>query len=960
MLYNTNQTVNTLTEYYSDNESGYGGYFPVGINNTWHSGIHINDMKKIFPFRPGELVAYNICEEYVQTSWPKYITSTIYDKLSDDNKKLFRKKLFGGYELIDDAIEHCSNSFVLLKHTVLLHTRNNSKKEFSFFTLYMNLMPLKGNSELCEYYNTYTQIQSDLQQEPFYTEWKFKLTDTNGLGSIYKYNKGTNLFANSEFKIAKQTFAYTVYKNLTEASDLQNQQLPAAEITFLAPNSSCTDTIPLSDVELWNEVIIIPAETEFEVYRNGHLGGKIGTLRFSKKLLFIADEELEATDTSGKDIVRYLRFNFSNILDFTNNIICYIRCTAIDTAYKAESDGYYRYASTDYENTRPFLDIAGTMYEAYENDFFKIQNNTDTVIINGIECCQASIEVKESEIYEIKATDDIKIALEGKLKKTEENATNFTKITDCLVCYTDRTKSNPAEIKTGGVEFIPQDSQYFRDIDSTHSGYVRFDSDQYYYIDIPAGKMLQAKLIVKNGYTINENTNVPDGNRVNITAEDLLGYPALCEETNKTYFDLVVFSTQDLSCFEDGESSFYKKNFVKYKEGSNKDEDSHKKDLFVEPKKFRNFFNDSTDYKLISQIDQNIFLCFGKNGKISEKELLQFFTSQEEDVKKSRENFYKLICEHPLEWDAQFCQQKIQEDYEKVFGEPCMKDFIEAWAKNLSEKLTKLSVFEKGFKHAVCKEAAESAAALENIFYFMHPLYFLEKVHEDEGDAEEDKKFLPKEAADLIEIQNYVIALECLKKGNTGIYLSEMRDGQTYCNHAVFLTVIAADSNYTAFTNRNGTQFPEADSEKDNVKNKEIEKTHEPDYFYYYKASNYWCDILAAASKNESTGIKEVNLEQAQKLANQGYVVIACKKKTAFQTGSPHFATIRPNAAVTHYTIDDVSVANVGNVNKVMTVHDAFIETDTVKYYYNSRQMFQKDMIKWNDIRCGLYKAEET
>ena len=69
----------------------------------------------------------------------------------------------------------------------------------------------------------------------------------------------------------------------------------------------------------------------------------------------------------------------------------------------------------------------------------------------------------------------------------------------------------------------------------------------------------------------------------------------------------------------------------------------------------------------------------------------------------------------------------------------------------------------------------------------------------DEGDAEEeDKKFLPKEAADLIEIQNYVIALECLKKGNTGIYLSEMKDGQTYCNHAVFLTVIAADSNYTA------------------------------------------------------------------------------------------------------------------------------------------------------------------
>ena len=249
----------------------------------------------------------------------------------------------------------------------------------------------------------------------------------------------------------------------------------------------------------------------------------------------------------------------------------------------------------------------------------------------------------------------------------------------------------------------------------------------------------------------------------------------------------------------------------------------------------------------------------------------------------------------------------------------------------------------------------------------MHPLYFLEKVHEDEGETadegdaeEEDKKFLPKEAADLIEIQNYVIALECLKKGNTGIYLSEMKDGQTYCNHAVFLTVIAADSNYTAFTNRNGNQFPEADSKKGTVKNKEIEKTHEPDYFYYYKSSNYWCDILAAASKNESTGIKEVNLEQAQKLANQGYVVIACKKNPAFQTGSPHFATIRPNATVTEYNIDKVSVANVGLVNKVMYVSEAFQGEGSVRYYYNSRQVFQKDMNLWNKLQTGLYKKEDT
>ena len=947
MLYNTNQTVNTLTEYYSDNESGYGGYFPIGINNIWHSGIHINDMKKIFPFRPGELVAYNICEEYVQTSWPKYITSTIYDKLSDDNKKLFRKKLFGGYELIDEAIEHCSNSFVLLKHTVLLHTRNNSKKEFSFFTLYMNLMPLKGNSELCEYYNTYTQIQSNLQQEPFYTEWKFKLTDTNGLGSIYKYNKGTNLFANSEFKIAKQTFAYTVYKNLTEASDLQNQQLPAAEITFLAPNSSCTDTIPLSDVELWNEVIIIPAETEFEVYRNGHLGGKIGTLRFSKKLLFIADEELEATDTSEKDIVRYLRFNFSNILDFTSNIICYIRCAAIDTAYKAESDGYYRYASTDYENTRPFLDIAGTMYEAYENDFFKIQNNTDTVIINGIECCQASIEVKKSEIYEIKATDDIKIALEGKLKKTEENATNFTKITDCLVCYTDRTKTNPAEIKSSGAEFIPQDSNCFRSTGTSCSGYVRFDTNQYYYIDIPSIKYLKAKLVVKTGFEIfinksedkKENKNVKvqtnKERKIYITARDLLGYPALCEQTNGTYFDLVVFSLDDLLGVEE-KASFFKNNFVRYKE------DSNKKDLFIEPK------------KLISKIDQEKFLFFWNDGLVSEKELLNFYMSQEEEIKKIRKNFYKLICQHPIEWDSNFTKKNIKNDFKNVFGHKKLNESVELWLDNISVKLTKLSVFNDSFKYAT---------ASTNLFYFMHPLYFLEKIHEYEGQTEkENNKFLPKEARDLIEIQDEVISLECLKKGGVGIYSDKNASrNQTYCNHAIFLTIIAADGNSTAFTNRKAPlSFPEFFPNKDVIKIADIEEVHKDTSFYYYKNSNYWCDILAAASKNELTGIKEVELEQAQKLANQGYVVIACRKNFGFKDGSPHFATIRPNATVTEYNIDKVSVANVGLVNKVMYVSEAFQGEGSVRYYYNSRQVFQKDMNLWNKLQTGLYKKEDT
>ena len=276
----------------------------------------------------------------------------------------------------------------------------------------------------------------------------------------------------------------------------------------------------------------------------------------------------------------------------------------------------------------------------------------------------------------------------------------------------------------------------------------------------------------------------------------------------------------------------------------------------------------------------------------------------------------------------------IKKDYKNVFGKSISGKFQESWAKNLSDKLTMLSIFNKGFK---------SATTSKNLFYFMHPLYFLEKVHEDEGitiPSDENKKSLPKEALDLIEVQDKVMSLECLQPGSgRGIY---NMGGNTFCNHAVFLTIIAVDKKFNNFTNRVKKIFPEADNLGKKI-NKNLEIKHKDAHFYFYKASNYWCDILCEASKNASTGIKEVNIEQAQKLANQGFVVIVCWKNKKFRYGSPHYATIRPNAAITEYTISQVQIANVGSFVDVSSIQDAF-SNNPVKFYYNTMQLFQKDL----------------
>ena len=58
---------------------------------------------------------------------------------------------------------------------------------------------------------------------------------------------------------------------------------------------------------------------------------------------------------------------------------------------------------------------------------------------------------------------------------------------------------------------------------------------------------------------------------------------------------------------------------------------------------------------------------------------------------------------------------------------------------------------------------------------------------------------------------------------------------------------------------------------------------------------------------------------------------------------TPHYAIIRPNAAITEYTISQVQIANVGSFVDVSSIQDAF-SNNPVKFYYNTMQLFQKDL----------------
>ena len=177
-----------------------------------------------------------------------------------------------------------------------------------------------------------------------------------------------------------------------------------------------------------------------------------------------------------------------------------------------------------------------------------------------------------------------------------------------------------------------------------------------------------------------------------------------------------------------------------------------------------------------------------------------------------------------------------------------------------------------------------------------------------------------------------------LVQGNCGIYYNFHEEDTTFCNHAVFETIIKVDGNFNNFTKKTANKknisrdplkedFPECpDTEK-----------------YKYKPSNYWCDVLEKQSENsEETGICKITAEQAFYMAQLGYVVIAAWKNlenNPKKNQSPHFVTVRPCKGK-YPGLDLLRVAHVGGgKNKVKTLIKAFDAKDNIEkqckiYFY--------------------------
>ena len=236
-----------------NNESGGHGFFPIGKNDLWHSGIHLNYLENegVYPILGGELVAYRLNEEEITCSLSNKISDSTYAddvNVREKSKEYLQQTLSSLYseaksftryhECIEESDKKYlarSSNYILLRHT--LPTKQNEQKYF--YSLYMHLSPYGkylikndyciyltetkipkqkpqfNNTEISGKFYVRYDMMKNKDVEPFYLNWNILLKNTKP--SVWKLNYSNNdILPFSNFELQEPEYFKSTFTENSE------------------------------------------------------------------------------------------------------------------------------------------------------------------------------------------------------------------------------------------------------------------------------------------------------------------------------------------------------------------------------------------------------------------------------------------------------------------------------------------------------------------------------------------------------------------------------------------------------------------------------------------------------------------------------------------------------------------------------------------------------------------------
>jgi hypothetical protein len=191
------------------------GRYPVGANSFWHSGIHIYkdryDDLGISPIISGKVIAYRISDYDKTVKRLNEIDNNTHLYLDGNEKSVYTEKPLlaargsGKKYILKDGLnqdqqkwfyEKNAKTYFLLQHDIAFIADNSQKKEITFYTLYVNLLPWRDNKNDFEYdkHKDFLDIDNDTPKRiPFYQKFVYKIgKETSHF--FFKSPGGNNLF----------------------------------------------------------------------------------------------------------------------------------------------------------------------------------------------------------------------------------------------------------------------------------------------------------------------------------------------------------------------------------------------------------------------------------------------------------------------------------------------------------------------------------------------------------------------------------------------------------------------------------------------------------------------------------------------------------------------------------------------------------------------------------------------
>lgn len=170
-MLNYPESISNEISAYRLNENGLNGYYPIGVGNFWHSGIHLS-MSSDTPVKPlisGKVIAYRINKNYQKIDLPQKVSKEKLDE-KYHNHKMFYTEQDGIYVLnekipsSEKKINFASN-FILLEHFI---QDRDSKESLKFYTLYTNIASTSDKQAYQEDFITDGKIHILKDEEKLY------------------------------------------------------------------------------------------------------------------------------------------------------------------------------------------------------------------------------------------------------------------------------------------------------------------------------------------------------------------------------------------------------------------------------------------------------------------------------------------------------------------------------------------------------------------------------------------------------------------------------------------------------------------------------------------------------------------------------------------------------------------------------------------------------------------------